>query len=221
LTNQAFSDILDFEYMSCIYSEGENSMKKIVVVLMTLLLVMAILGCASKPAAQPAPAGNERNVPAGFPDFVKKAVRNAPEDALVGIGTAKLASLSQSRTVAGTRARAEISRQLNTIVQDMVRDYQASSEVDPGSAISFQENMTVALSKSTLTGSKVVDEDVDSNGNVWAVVYLEKSNVASEINQAQAAAKLAVPAMASFNAEARMNEAFGKLNSQEMQVGNK
>jgi len=39
---------------------------------------------------------------------------------------------------------------------------------------------------------------------------LNKTNTAREINQAVAAAKLAVPAMASFNAEQRMNEAFDK-----------
>ena len=43
----------------------------------------------------------------------------------------------------------------------MIRDYQASSEVDPGSALSFQENITVTLSKSTLVGSSVVGEDED------------------------------------------------------------
>ena len=39
-------------------------------------------------------------------------------------------------------------------------------------------------------------------------MHLSKTSVAREINQAQAAARLAIPAMASFDAEARMNEAF-------------
>jgi len=193
-------------------------MKKSVIVIVALLLVIAFVGCGSAPAA--APASQERNVPGSFPEFAKKAVKNAPEDALIGIGTAKLASLSQSRTVAATRARAEISRQLNTMVQDMVRDYQASSEVDPQAALSFQENMTVALSKSTLTGSRIADEDSDASGNWWVVVILDKTSVVNEINQAQAAARLAIPAMASFNAEARMNEAFGRVNNEEIRVGN-
>ena len=196
-------------------------MKKSIIVITTLLLVIAFFGCSSAPkAVAPTLGQNDRKVPGSFPDFVKNAVRNAPEDALIGIGTAKLASLSQSRTVAATRGRAEISRQLNTVVQDMVRDFQASSEVDPAAAISFQENITVALSKSNLTGSRVVEEDKDAEGNVWAVVLLDKADIANEINQAQAAARLAVPAMASFNAEARMNEAFGRLKNEELRVGN-
>jgi hypothetical protein len=122
-------------------------------------------------------------------------------------------------TVSATRARAEISRQMNTMIQDMVRDYQASSEVDRSAAISFQENITVALSKSTLTGSRIVDADFDDSGACWTVVQLGKSNVVQEINQAQAQAKLSVPAMASFNAEDRMNAAFDRAFGQEVQVG--
>jgi len=187
-------------------------MKKFLSALVILLLAFAILGCGAEKKA-------ERSVPGGFPDFVKKAFLNAPEDVLVGVGNAKLASVSQSRTISTNRARAEISRQMNTMVQDMIRDYQASSEVDTAAALSFQENFTISLSKSTLQGSTVVEQDMDKDGMVWTVVYLGKTNVAKEISQAQAAARLAVPAMASFNAEDRMNAAFDKVNAQEAQVG--
>ena len=190
-------------------------MKKIVSVLVVLLLAFAIIGCSSGSKTI-----KQRTVPGNFPEFVKNAILNAPEDVLVGVGNAKLASLSQSRTISTNRARAEISRQMETIVQDMIRDYQASSEVDPQAALSFQENMTVSLSKATLSGSTVVDQDMDNDGQVWTVVFLGKQSLAQEINQAQAAARLAVPAMASFNAEERMNAAFDRVNNQAVQVGN-
>jgi len=181
-------------------------MKKIFGVLIIIGLVLS--GCATKEVA----AG--RGVPDTFPAIIRDALKKAPPDALVGIGTAKLASLAQSRVVAQTRARAEISRQMTTIIEDMVRDYQASSEVDPSSAISFQENITVALSKAELRGAAVMEEYGDPNGNYWVVVVMNKTDVVNEINQAQAAAKLQVPAMASFNAEDRMNEAFARVQSQ-------
>jgi GTPase len=193
-------------------------MKKINAMIAAAVLVMGLAACGSQPAAN---APSERRIPSRFPEFVKESLRTAPEDVLVGIGTAKLASLSQSRTVAASRARAEISRQLNTMVQDMIRDYQASSEVDPASALAFQENITVTLSKSTLVGSSVVGEDEDANGNWWTVVMLSKTDVANEINQATAAAKLAVPANASFDAEARMNDAFKRANGEEFRVADK
>jgi len=205
-------------------------MKKITGICVALVMITALLGCASKPkttttttttttvttTTQTTP--KERKVSGAVPQFVKDALKKAPEDALVGIGTARAASLSLARTTATTRARAEISRQMSSIIQDMVRDYSAGSEVDPKAALSFQENITVALSKSTLNGSVPVEEDLDENGNYWVVVMLSKANTVTEINQAQAAARLAVPAMASFSAEERMNKAFDKLYDLEIGV---
>ncbi|MDR0455981.1 MAG: hypothetical protein LBH20_04775 [Treponema sp.] len=204
-------------------------MKKIIGVSVALCLVLGFLSCGSSPktaaaattTAAPSKQAPERKIGGTVPQFVKDALKRTPEDALVGIGTAKAASLSLARTTATTRARAEISRQMNTMIQDMVRDYSASSEVDPAAALSFQENITVALSKSTLTGSVPVEEDQDENGNYWVVVMLSKTNTVTEINQAQAAARLAVPAMASFSAEDRMNEAFGRAYSSEIGVGDR
>ena len=184
-------------------------MKKIVGILLVLLLVVAFVGCSSNKST------GQKVVPGSFAEFVKEAILKAPEDVLVGIGSAKLASLSQSMTLSETRARADISRQMNTIIQDMVRDYQASSEVDPSAALSFQETMTVSLSKSELQGSTRHAQDRDGDGMVWTVMYYGKNNVVKEINQAQAAARLAVPAMASFSAEDRMNAAFDRVNKQD------
>jgi len=205
-------------------------MKRIVEVIIVLCVLIGFFGCNSSPKTTTKTTNTtttstvskpERKIGGSVPQFVKDALKKAPEDALVGIGTARAASLSLARTTATTRARAEISRQMNTMIQDMVRDYSAGSEVDPKAALSFQENITVALSKSTLTGSSVVEEDQDENGNYWVVVMLSKANTVNEINQAQAAARLAVPAMASFKAEDRMNAAFDKAYASEVGVGDK
>jgi len=194
-------------------------MKKAFFVSMILLVIIMAVSCASAGGASggtQAPAGNGRRVDSRVPQFVKDAVRNAPENALVGIGTARMATLSQSRTIAATRARAELSRQILTITRDMIRDYQAGSEVDHSAVLSFQENITVALSQARLQGSSIVDEDIDEAGNYWTVVMLNKTEVVQQINQAAAAAKLSVPAMASFNAEERMNQAFDRLGTEEI-----
>jgi len=206
-------------------------MKKITVICAALVTLAVFAGCASKPktttttttttvtTTTTSPAtSNERKVSGNVPQFVKDAMKKAPEDALVGIGTARMASLSQSRTMATTRARAEISRQLNTVMSDMITDFTAGSEVDHSAVLSYSENITTALSRSTLTGSVPVEEDMDDNGNYWVVVMLSKTNAVNEINQAQAAAKLAVPAMAAFNAQDRMNAAFDKLYGAEIGV---
>ena len=179
-------------------------------VVLTMILVLA--GCRSSASA------TQQVVPGEFPDFVRDAIVNAPEDVLVGIGTANLASLSQSRTISTNRARAEIARQMNSMVDDMIRDYQASSEVDPQAVLSFQENITVTLARADVTGARVVGQDITQDQTVWTVVWLDRASVTRHISQAQAAARLAVPAMASFDAESRMIEAFARQISAEPQV---
>ena len=187
--------------------------------LTVFFLICALAGCGSSaPAQPPQPAETVQTVPDGFPEFVRQAMFNAPEDVLVGVGTANLANLSQSRTISTNRARAEISRQMNSMVMDMIRDYQASSEVDPQAALSFQENITVTLSRADVSGARVAGQDMTPDQTVWTVVYLDRASVAREISQAQAAARLAVPAMASFDAEARMYEAFARQNAAEPQI---
>ena len=175
-------------------------MKKIILVFLAACLAFSFAACSSKPPV----SGGE----SGMPREAANARRNAPEDVLVGVGTAKLSSLSQSRTLAANRARQEISFTMDSMVKSMIRDYQASSEVDPAAALSFQENISVTLSKSNVNGAVINWEGSDNEGVWWCVVHLSKANVVSEIGQAQAAARLAVPAMASFDAEQRMNEAF-------------
>ena len=172
-------------------------MRTFVGVIFAVCLAVAVMGCASKPPAS-----------GGMPPTVANARRDAPEDVLVGIGNAKMGTVAQSRNIAATRARAEISNSMNSIVSNMVRDYTASSEVDPQAALAFQENITVTLSRSNLSGAVIWYEAADKDGMWWVVMHLSKSDVVREISQAQAAARLAVPAMASFDAEERMNEAF-------------
>lgn len=191
-------------------------MKKIVLVLVVLSLVFMAAACGSAPAADSAPA--ERM--SGLPDIVRNARRNAPEGVLIGVGSAKLASMSQSKVLAETRARAEIARAMNSMVREMVRDYTASSEVDPDSALAFQENINVTLAEAKIQGAVISDEDF-IDGIYYVVIYLSKTDVVKEINQAQAAAKLAIPAMASFNAEARMDAAFDKQSTEEIIIADK
>jgi hypothetical protein len=193
-------------------------MKKTVTMIAAFCLVLALMGCASGGGGRNAGGGAPppRKVSSGIPDFIEEALYNIPEDALVGIGNAKMGTDALSRTTATTRARAEISRQMSTMIQDMIRDYTASSEMDPSATISFTENITTALSKAELKGAIVKKMGVDDKGMWWVVVEFGRSNTVSEINQAQAAAKLAVPAMASFSAEARMEEAFSRIAQQEV-----
>jgi hypothetical protein len=175
--------------------------RNLLITVSLLVLISLIASCSSNKV-------NGRTINSNVPKSVAETVKNVPEDALYGIGTANMASLNQSRTISETRARAELSRQMDTIIRDMIRDYTAGSEVDHSAVLSFQENITVALSQSRLIGSTIILEDQDDKGNYWTTIMMSKSGVVNEINQAVSAAKLQVPAMASFDAESRMNDAF-------------
>ncbi|MDR3302583.1 MAG: hypothetical protein LBT01_08695 [Spirochaetaceae bacterium] len=185
------------------------------------VVMLALIASCATGGGGSSSASSGRTIRGGnVPQFVRDAVKNASEDMLVGIGTARLATLSQSRTMSAARGRAEIARQLDTLIKDMIRDYQASSELDSKSALAFAETITVSLSQSRLQGASVVNEDMDKSGNYWTVVQMSKEDAAKEINQASAQAKLKVPAAASFDAEARMNAAFDAVKK-DMQVMDK
>ena len=190
-------------------------MKKIFSLSLLVFITILLFSCRSNPDVG---AGSQRLQPGSFPEPIRQAILNAEDEALIGIGTARLTSGAQSRVIATNRARAEIARQMNSMVDDMIRDYQASSEVDPQAALSFQENITVTLSRADVSGARVVEIYTDTDSTVWVVVVMDRAGVVREISQAQSAARLAVPAMASFDAEARMNEAFARMNSTEPQV---
>ena len=175
-------------------------MKKITLGLAALCLLLILVGCAS---GGPATAAQ-----GGMPEWVLKARRDAPEDVIVGIGTAKLATANQSMTTSETRARGQIVRAMESMIKSMVEDYTASSEIDPTAAVAFQQQIEVSLARANLSGARVIEQNADSSGAWWTVVYFNRSQVSTTISQAQAAAKLAVPAALAFNAEARMDEKF-------------
>ena len=217
-------------------------MKKILFVSACLLAAIMAASCASIKKAEPssgnAPAstgnasassGNAtastsqsvRMVNSGMPPAIRDAVNNCPEGAFIGVGTAKSSTLNQSMTISEARARAALSRQMDTVVQGMVSDFTADSEIDPSAALSFQENVTAQFTRSRLQGSKIVETYQDGNGNYWTAVMLPKSNGVNEINQAVAAAKLRVPAMASFDAQRRMEAGLDKLYGNEIGYSDK
>jgi len=180
-------------------------MKKrtIVMVLGIVLLSLFVAACASKPKEPEKTFG-------GVPDFVKQAYRSASEDVLIGVGAYK-GTDDAARRYATERARVDISRQLKTIVDSMVTDYDARSEQDKKAVVSFQESITRSLSKATLSGSKPEGFDV-VDGTTWAIVSYSKSLAARdlELGNAESAARLAAPAAAAFDALTRMDNAFDK-----------
>ena len=176
-------------------------MKKFISVITAFCLAAVLIGCISSiPAAY-----------RGMPKAIANARRNVPDDVLVGIGSVKMLTVTQYRNIAAMRARVEILNAMNSMVKDMVRDYTASSEVDPAAIQAYQENITATISRSNLSGAVIHFEESGRDDIWWVVMYLSKANVVREISQA---AGLAVPDMPSFDTEARMNAAFDKVKAE-------
>ena len=184
-------------------------MKKISGIAFAACLVLIIAGCASEKPATGAQGGK--------PDWVIKAENDAKgqEDVIVGVGTARLATTNQSMNTSETRARAQIVRAMQSMVSNMIEDYTVSSEIDPATAVAFQQEISVALARANLSGAHIAVQNADRTGAWWTVVVFNKSQTSTAITQAQAAAKLAVPAALAFNAEARMEEMFKKAAEEE------
>jgi len=130
-------------------------MKKSVLLFAAAALLTAMLcGCGKKKAET------------GFtvPQRIKEAIKAIPEDALIGIGAAKAESDGEAILKAEDEARAEISRQMNTMIQDITKDY------DDGT----QKELSIYRVVSRIVGSRVVSREKDKKGNWWCVVQLSK-----------------------------------------------
>ncbi|MCL2244496.1 MAG: hypothetical protein FWC03_08525 [Treponema sp.] len=158
----------------------------------------------------------ERKIAETVPDFVIEAVKKAPQDALVGIGTAKLANMSMSRTTARVRARAGIAKQINEVVVEMVRKFSVASVTDPNVVFLFQERITVTTSRADLQATSIIDEGPDNDGNFWVVIMLNKEPVSDIISQARAQTVNDFPQMSSFNAAAMLNDALISIAKDEI-----
>ncbi|GHT89827.1 hypothetical protein FACS1894137_19150 [Spirochaetia bacterium] len=203
-------------------------MKNVFVFVMAGMLIMGLAGCSSAPAAgsssgssssgsASAPARQERATQGSVPDFVRQAIRNCPEDALVAAGASRLRDMGLAKQRAEVLARGEIARQLQMLSSSMIRDYAAASEADPSAELSITEALNTALSRQTLTEARIVDYDI-VDGITWVIVEMPKTAQKTAINQAASAAKLSPAWSASLDAEERMEAAFTKNKLGEVPV---
>ena len=111
---------------------------------------------------------------------VKEAPKDIPgwalaQPPLCGVGTSKFrGNLGMTKTTAETAARADLSRQIETKVKDMVKTYAAEGETAKGE-FSEQKNVNVsqALSKTTLVGSRPKKAYMAKDNQYYSLVCLE------------------------------------------------
>lgn len=161
----------------------------------------------SSPVPDKAPA---RGASLSQPDFVRAARREAPAGSVLGIGQAKETLGSQAIGIAQNRARADIASKLQSLVNQMIIDYRAGSEVDESAAMAYQQTIIEGLTTARLRGLDEIDGDSDGNGNYWCVWYMLKADAEKAVNQAAnqalAAAKLKAPKAAAMEALDQMDK---------------
>tara|TARA_B100000809_G_C14916558_1_gene451843 strand:+ start:217 stop:753 length:537 start_codon:yes stop_codon:yes gene_type:complete len=131
-------------------------MKNKIIIAIFGLLILG--GCAgTKPASQ-------KDVPDWYLNPPKY------ENKFVGVGDALKPQLSLAKSVATTRARAEVSKAMKETVSSIVNSYlQASGMGADASAVEFTEDVTKSVSSNTLSGC-VIDRTEIIDGRVFVMV---------------------------------------------------
>jgi hypothetical protein len=154
----------------------QNRMIQLFLGAAALVTVVATAGCGKDVTTPDEQLPNEF---AGAPTWVLEGCSAYWGDdggaRLCGVGDAKIGrSMSVARTKATSRARAEISRTLETKVKSMLKDYQ--EQVTDGETEMTAEQFsstTVSLSKATLNGTSVQNTWVSPTGQLYMLVALD------------------------------------------------
>ena len=154
----------------------QNRMIRSFLTVAALAVVAVTAGCG-KDVSTP-----DEQIPsefAGAPDWVLSGCSAYWGDdggaRICGVGNAKFTgNMSITRTKATSRARAEISRTLETKVKNMVKDFQ--EQVTDGESEMTAEQFsstTVSLSKATLNGTQQQDTWISPSNELYVLVALD------------------------------------------------
>lgn len=151
-------------------------MKKVTYLVLLAVLAVFAMGCATAPEASEAPETSE------IPDWFLMPPQ--AEDAMYGVGSANSSDVNIAIQKAETRALTNLSRQLETQVQNMVTQYTQEAGVDGNTqVVEFFEDITRQVSEQTLNGWARKNADYSSNGGSYTAFIL----VELPIGQAAAA----------------------------------
>jgi len=188
-------------------------MKKLCLLIIAMTVMALVMGCGSAPAASTPQASAPASVSAsssaaasqtGLPVWFSES---PPEDAIYGIGIAKLTNASLALETATTRAQRDAARQVSAVVQGMLVDYANESGLaqNPRSMISI-ENIGRNLTNMNLSGAPVDKRDQGADGTWYVRIVLKKADISRQ------AAAVVDTEMADY-AEYRRERATELLNS--------
>ena len=176
-----------------------------------LAAVVATAGCGAKEVTPDEQLPNDF---AGAPEWVLQGCGAYWGDdgaRVCGVGDARIgSSMSIARTKAGARARAEISRTLESKVKNMIKDFQ--EQITDGDSEMTAEQFsttTVTLSKATLNGTAQKATWVSHNGQIYMLFALDVESFNNSIRDMDAMSNQ----LRSF-IEARARKSFQELDDE-------
>jgi len=173
----------------------------------SMALVATSCGTTAPAAAPVADAGD----PIG--DFIWEVRRDAPENALVGVGVASHTNRALATSTGQARALADLARQLNVMVTNMITDYIAGSEADQSAMLAFQESVTQTLAREQIRGATPGRERMFPGNQLVVTMVLAPNSAANNIQSASASAAALAPHMgAAMWALDRMDNALAQQN---------
>ncbi|MGC6494567.1 MAG: LPP20 family lipoprotein [Myxococcota bacterium] len=164
----------------------------------SLVLISALTlfpGCAKK-AADSSNALGQQNQSAlkGAPDWVmttckswegykKKANPICAAGAVDGVS-----NIAMARDAAANRARVDISRQIETRVASMIKDYQSTAAAgvpltDAMSDEQYITNVSKSISQASVSGAEIKEMWASDTGTIWVLVGVEFEKFADVVNQ--------------------------------------
>jgi hypothetical protein len=149
-------------------------------VLGLILILSALIGCASKPAAASAQNANSQTMTAGRsnPD-VPDWYLNPPQDPnyIYGIGSAKMLDADRSRRASEHRARNSLAFQLNAYVKAMEVDYsKEAGTTNDKAVVELFETVDRQLAAASLSGANISRRSIASDGTHYALISYPKNS---------------------------------------------
>lgn len=162
-------------------------MKKTLLIISSVLALFILGACASapeKPEEKPAPepVKEDPQMRRDLPDWFM--MPPVAEDAIYGLGMAKMSSDSLSRDTAIARARKDIAFQVSTRVQASMSDYAQESGVDGNTqVINFVESVSKQVADVELRNAVTEQVYPAVDGTWYAMVSFPKANFTEEVEE--------------------------------------
>ena len=185
------------------------------------LFVLTAVACSTPEPPKP-PGSVAEVIPyelSGAPEWVKKSCENYWDDDddahLCAVGAvAGTRATSLARTAAIARARTALARSIETTVQGLLKDYQATSTggEDFGSLASDEQYITDTSKQITdisLAGTKFQNSWVAPSGTMWVLVSLDLSTFEEALKR-----DMSLPESERTAIAERAKEAFAELKTE-------